>query len=268
MFKIMMMTGGALVLCSMLLFSAPSYAKRLLYGECFSCSESKVKRVANNLALNHRDDAGLLNIHITDIKMGTVYSYQATDHDGMLSLSAIATPASIDSKMAAYQVANRNLLDKAEGLAIPASLLGSAWEFINCAYCEYNIMPYITTHLHKEAMLLGDTIGDLAQVAGLVETAVANSLSLPLAAGGKIVIKLKVDAELNLTMDIVAVIDENNNDIPATADNLTNLRIRVGDGQSVTKINSFIRDFNVYVPEGATGEAAIKAIPSSQKQAQ
>jgi len=224
-----------------------------------------VKRVANNLALNHGDDAGLLNIHITDIKMGRVYSYQATDHDGMLSLSTIATPALIDSKMAAYQVAQRNLLDKAEGLAIPASLLGSAWEFINCAYCENRIIPYITTHLHKEAMLLGRTIGDLAQVAGLVETAVANSLRVPLQAGGKIIIKLRVDAELNLTIAIVAVMDENNNGIPATADNLANTRIRLDDGQSVTKINSFISHFNVYVPEGSTGRAMIKAIPSSKK---
>lgn len=247
---------------TVLLLPGFSFAQ-VIYGECYDCSGTDVQVKVDNIVLQNMDGFSLLKVHIADIKNTAIYSYTAIDRDGLISLEAAAVPSYLKSQMEEYEDAYDTYSKAAKNLEIPKTVLGSAWEYVNCAYCLNDITDYVSGSLQGKAMQAGEVLTELAEIFGLIKTSIPNQYSLSLAAGGKIVVTLEVDADANLYIELVKVIDDDNNTIPAYADKLKDLVIKVDSDEKLAIINSFINRFGYHakVPDTPTGSVTITDIP-------
>ncbi|MGS2721475.1 hypothetical protein [Paraglaciecola aestuariivivens] len=251
-----------LLVCSLIfLFYSNAVKAKTLYGECYGCSENASIGVAVGLAREHADESPLFTVHIANIKHMLVYSFKVVDRDGEITINSISTPSDIESKMKDVVEAYSLLRERATSTQIPKTIMSSAWEYVNCLYCKNNITDYLASTLHGQILRAGQTVNTIAELFGLVKTNVPNQFNIPLEAGGKVIIKLEVDAQANLYIEVVDVVDSDNNSIPFEASKLHNARIVVSSYANAQAINSFINRFNFYVPKGMTGKVTITDNP-------
>jgi hypothetical protein len=232
-------------------------------GECYKCSYSQREAVAITLAQQHLDQGeSLFRVHIFDLPNMIISSFKIVDMDGTFVTTSITTPADIEQYMMDVKESFQNLRTMANNIVIPTTVIDNAWRYANCAFCENNITDYIRGTLDGQITAATLTIAAIAQAVDLVQTNMPNQYSFALANGGEVIVELGISAEATLTMKIVKMIDKNNNTIPAIASSLRQLQIQISTEAEVALINSFINNFNFYVPKGTIGIVTITDCPA------
>lgn len=175
--------------------------------------------------------------------------------------NVVETPQPIKLKASELKIAVAEAESVSGDITIPETVVSHPWEWVNCAYCENDVHDFITSQSNLTGILY--TIEEITRGLGLLKTSLPNTYEIPMQGGGKVRIKITLDANTKLIIKIHQVIDKNNNNVPLQVAGLGGLRIRV-NGDAAT-INYWINAFNmgiVDIPNGTVTITDCEALPS------
>ena len=249
------------LLASTLLFLIITFSANAVedvYLECFDCSNSEITSQAFNWTQNKSIPTRNYQVHIADIVNGTVTSFEADryfepmEDNFIVNVYAITSSSNLQAIVEKYKTEVDSLIESVKSLqSIPISVIPHAWAFINCAYCAYctnDVEQYVQNTLNGKILPATKALAELTSVFGLIKTNIPNVFRIPLAAGGYVEVKIKLNAEpLSLNLYMVKVVDKDRNTLPELAEGLNYLRVIFSNRQNAAKANGYIFSFGFII---------------------
>lgn len=225
--------------------------------------------MASNYALR-KAPIGESTYNVLDTKSFGVDSYKITKYINpnfpfisreqfFITVNDTPTAPSLASKSIQLQSAAATISQQTSGNDIPISVLDDPWRYTNCAYCAVDIEDFLRSNAQFDTAV--EVIDQLLKQFNITAVGLDNVYEMRLEAGGKLRLQLEVTNDGTLLVKVVAVIDANNNVVPATSALLNNLQIRVGGAVSAQIINGFITNYGFFVPNIPRGTVTIKDCP-------
>lgn len=253
-----------------LFFSASILAAEPVVEPCSDCSSTQTEWMANNYALR-KAPIGESVYNALDTKGFGIDSYKITKYINpnypMISrdqffITVVDTPTSpsLASKSIQLQSAAAAISQQTSANNIPASVLDDPWRYTNCAFCATDIEDYLRNNAQFDTAV--EIIDQLFKQFNITAVGLDNVYEMGLDAGGRVRLKLEVTNDGKLLVKVVAVIDANNNVVPAISSLLDNLQIKVGGVVTSQGVNGFITNFGFFVPIIPTGTVTIKDCPA------
>ncbi|WP_448568381.1 hypothetical protein [Thalassotalea ganghwensis] len=249
------------------------------YIECYKCSSTETKWSADawaqkNVTQSEADRRIYKDVHIIDLYYRSITSYQVSLRTQpkpppsnpfppiyVPDSRLITTPSHLIAEINDLKNALQAVKEEAESLTIPKTILANAWESVNCAYCTNQINDYVNQQTAGKIATAQHVLEHFILMFGLINTSTPDTYIIPLEAGGKIIVKVKItNAPIQIDVKVLNYIDIDNNSVPPSSSKLKNMRIRVTSKENANVINGYINVFSLHIPE-QTGTATITDCP-------
>lgn len=203
-------------------------------GLCSGCSATEKNNMALNWAASNitptQAQQGIkLKFHVLDINEGSVTTFNVYKIYQYLPYlnppTYVYTPASEEINTSRDVVAKAQLLyqeldtlsSDLHLIVIPKSVIDSAWEIPNCAYCANNLSDYLNNHPDVNTGF--DNVQNTLNWLNIVDGKLNETWILTLSDGGKVYVNFNLIQKGQIVVvDIVKVIDANNNTVPMEPD--------------------------------------------------
>lgn len=253
-----------------LLLPTVSKAADINMNACSDCSASQTEWMAKSYALSNEAPIGESAFNVLDTRNFNIDSYKVTKYVNpnypmisrepyFISVLETQTPPNLLSKSIDLQSAAAKISQHTSSNNIPVSVLDDPWRYTNCAYCSIDIEDFLRNNAQFDNAV--EVIDQLLKQLNITAVGLDNIYEMGLDAGGRVRLQLEVTNEGELLVKVVAVIDSNNNVVPATSALLKNLQIRLGGLVTPSAVNRFITNYGFYVPNIPRGTVTITDCP-------
>lgn len=226
------------------------------YITCHGCNSAQISDAITSWGVRNIDtyyaEIGRPKVlHILDYNAGYVESYLLFKRQKKswgqwvfyIEKRPIKTPEELVEQVKDIHLATIELQEASLGVTIPPSVISDPWKIIGCAYCVTDIQEYYNSTFDGGITRLGQVVVNVA-AAFNVGTAYNPEITLKFANGGKIVFEASFSdntSELRIS-NVLAVIDENNNNVPLTREAANGLAIRILSEARGATINQILND--------------------------
>lgn len=238
-----------------------------------NCSDSKKRQLVSNFTNANISPAEAVQrvtkvVHIIDTRQKTVTSYDVWKDARYLSYlnpptyayvpgyKEVPTYSRFQSK-AEQLFAEIKKMDYAmSSIKVPKEVIGGAWEFTNCAYCENEVRDWLvnTEKINEPFYLVQNTLSYLNIVNGTLNKVYV----LTLESGGKITVKLQVVNEGEVAqIKVTKVVDAKNNTVPLKSGGLNNLILKPPMNHYYQDMQHYLWRFGYTIKETPAGTVAV-----------
>lgn len=233
---------------------------------CNGCSSATMQGKANSWAKRNINTAGVKKLyHAIDLQNKVFETYEVELRQVLLPSPQgfalapysrrIPTPHEVSTKIQDLFGQSKSLKMAAESVVIPKEIVKDAWEFVNCAYCRSRVESFIRQQATVESTVL--SLESVMRSLGILSAEMPNTYRIPLESGGELLIKLTIQQDVNLTVEVLRATDIDGNDVPFSAPLLNGLSVYIGSTDRPVVIDFFILPLGYDVPN-QTGRVIIK----------
>lgn len=267
---------------TLLLFSFTMHmanANTDLVARCDGCSDSAKLQAATTWALKSMTPAEYAMpptttvfklINVIDLKADAVASYNVTiiHHSApprpvrppnwVAQAVPINTPENIQIKFNDVKMAKTSLDNAINEIVIPTSVVGNAWEFMDCLYCNNVVQDFLRAETRGKIQTFSLSIESLALTLGILSAPLPSTFTIKLQDGGHIVIDITISGDKTLLVKIQQVVDADSNTVPASSAALKNQNIFISGPQSTARFNSLLNPRGFQIPQSRVGIVTIE----------
>jgi len=148
---------------------------------------------------------------------------------------------------------------------VPKTVIPDAWQFVNCAACENDLSDYLNSQLIFQLETMTQSMQIVADIFGISTTGIPDIFQVSLAGGGTVEFSAKLfNDPVKLKITVIKVIDKDNNTVPFQDKQLKNLILKLSDLNSARNVNTYIMNFQFYVPLRTGYVTVMNCLPGNE----